>query len=139
MDLAKGGRKVSLIFFAAGIVLTALSLAVGISDNPTGIFLLYTGITLLMLGFVHRWRSVKRFLMLTGISLAGFVLFAVAHNGMYAFGVMTADIAVLRQILGIFGGIFFLIAVILCPVGILVGGVGSIITLISGKLSKSEV
>ena len=139
MDLAKGGRKVSLIFFAAGIVLTALSLAVGISDNPTGIFLLYTGITLLMLGFVHRWRSVKRFLMLTGISLAGFVLFAVAHNGMYAFGIMAADIAVLRQILGIFGGIFFLIAVILCPVGILVGGVGSIITLISGKLRKSEV
>ena len=139
MDLSKSGRKVTLIFFAAGIVTTAVSFAVGISDNPPGILLLYAGITLLMLGFVHRWRSVKRFLLLAGISLAGFVLFAIAHNGMYAFGIMADDIAFLNQVLGILGGTFFLIAVILCPVGVMVGGLGSIVMLISGKLRGSEV
>lgn len=126
----------SFSLFTAGAVSVAAAFIVGISDNLPGILLLYTGITLVVVGFVHPWRSVKKFLILLGVSITGFFVFAVLHNGMYAFGMKAAGIAFLRQVFGIFGGIFFLIAVLLCPVGILVGSSGSIIIFILHRKRK---
>lgn len=131
-----GKQKLSFLFIAIGAALTVAAFIAGISDNLPGILLLYTGITAVVVGFVHPWRSVKKFLILLGTSFAGFFVFVVLHNGMYAFGIKAAGIALLSRIFGIFGGIFFLIAVLLCPVGILVGSIGSIITFILSRKRK---
>lgn len=133
MNTYTGNKKVTLVFFIAGIVMTVTSLIMGISDNLPGIILLYSGLTVILLGFVHHWRSLKKFLVLLGISFGGFILFVILHNGMYALSIMTADIAVLKQILDIIGGAFFIIAVLVCPVGVVVGLTGSAVGLLHRK------
>ncbi len=133
MKTNTGNKKVTLVFFIAGIIMPITSLIMGISDNLPGIILLYTGLTALLLGFVHHWRSLKKFLILLGISFGGFILFVILHNGMYALSIIAADITVLKQILDIIGGAFFIIAVLVCPVGVVVGLTGSAVGLLRRK------
>ena len=135
VDFAGHGR-ISLFLYLTGAVITGASFIMGISDNLPGILLLYAGLTVILIGIVLPWRNVKRFLLLFGVSFAGFFIFVVLHNGMYAFGIKSAGITFLRQIFGVLGGVFFLIAVILCPVGIVVGIIGSTVTFILSRKRK---
>ena len=68
----------------------------------------------------------KRFLLIAGFSAIGFLTGVVLHNLFYALNTLT-ELAVLNAILGFFEGAFFLLAVILCPLGLLVGIVGTFI------------
>ena len=58
--------------------------------------------------------SLKKFLLLMGISAGAFVVSVLLHNGISA-------------LFGIEEPVFFIIAVFLCPIGFLVGAVGSIV------------
>ena len=49
---------------------------------------------------------------------------------MYALSIIAVDNAVLKQILDIIGGTFFIIAVLICPVGVVVGLTGSVVSII---------
>jgi hypothetical protein len=108
---------------ALGSLATAGALLVGISDNPPGIALLYGGMVCLVLAAVCRWQRPKSFLLLLAFSALGFVVFAILHNLLYALGEMTA-LAWLKALLGALHATAFLIALLLCPVGVLVGLVG---------------
>lgn len=59
--------------------------------------------------------QLKRFLFLTGFSAVGFFISGVLHNVFYALEIKALDIG------------FFIIAVFLCPLGFIIGVVGSII------------
>lgn len=72
----------------------------------------------------------KKFLILTGASAAGFFVCVFLHNAFYALGVITIDITVLKYLMEAVSVIFFLIAIFACPVGFLIGAVGSITILI---------
>jgi hypothetical protein len=120
------------VLVAIGCVAIAGGLAVGISDNPPGIALVYGGLVCLVLAAASRWRGPRTFALLLVGSIVGFVAFAVLHNLLYALGEMT-ELAWLKGLTGALHATAFLIAVLLCPVGVLVGVVGSIAALVRGR------
>ena len=77
----------------------------------------------------------KFFLLLSGFSSAGFLLGVVLHNLLYALGTITENQVILNKIINFFEVAFFLAATIICPVGFIVGMVGTLIIL---KKSQPE-
>lgn len=67
----------------------------------------------------------KKFLILTGASAAGFFVFVFLHNAFYGLAMLTGQIAVLKYLVEALQVACFLIAIFVCPLGFLVGAVGS--------------
>ena len=132
----KSNRKVMFTFLAISIISLAIAFIIGIADNPPGLLLCFIGVVALILVFVHRWRKAKNYLILFVVSLIGFAVFAVLHNVMYGLEKMAADIIVLSQLLRFLDILFFLIAIMVCPPGILIGAVGSIVFYFKNKMKK---
>jgi hypothetical protein len=118
-------RRWTLGLLAAGCVFLAAGLVLGVADNPPGLALAYLAVSAWILAFAHRWRRVKSFLLLLAASLVGFPVLVVLHNLFYALAEMAAGIAGLRQVLGFLEVVFFLLAVLVCPPGVLIGALGS--------------
>lgn len=135
----KSNRKLTFTFLAISIILLLTAFIIGISDNPPGILLCFAGIIALMLMFVHHWRKAKNFLILFVASIVGFLIFAVLHNVMYGLGKIAGEIFLLSQLLKFVDVLFFLIAILVCPPGILVGAVGSIVLCIRNKKTRKMV
>jgi len=76
---------------------------------------------------------IKKFLILTGFSAAGFFIGVLLHNFLYALGTVTNQIVILGSVIEAFHIIFFIIAVFLCPLGFLVGAIGSIVLFVKRK------
>ena len=124
---AKSGWKATFILLAICCASLIVAFLIGISDNWPGILLCYLAASAFILAFVHTWRKVKYFLILSGASLVGFFLFAVLHNVFYGLGQMVANIIVLSHLLEFLHVVFFILAVIFCPAGLLIGVVGSVL------------
>ncbi len=122
----KSSRKVTFILLAIFCASMIALFCTGLSGNWYEISLCYLAAIALILAFVHTWRKVKYFLILLGASLIGFPFFAVLHNVFYGLGEMAADIIVLSHLLGFLSAGFFLVAIIVCPAGFLIGAVGSV-------------
>jgi hypothetical protein len=120
-------KSVTLLLVAAGLVSLSAAIILGIPDNPPGLALVYVAVTDWILAFALRWRQVRSFLILLGASLLGFPLAVVLHNLFYALGIMVADVAPLRVVLGWLEVGFFLLAVLVCPPGVLIGAAGSLV------------
>jgi hypothetical protein len=120
-------RLTTLLLLALGIVALVAALLVGIADNPPGLALLYAAVTLFLLALVHHWRTVRRFLVLLIASLLGFPVTAILHNLFYALAELAAELEGLAQVLGFLEVLFFMIAVVVCPPGIVVGAVGAVV------------
>ena len=114
-------------------VLTAAALWVGISDNPPGIALLYGAGATLVLAGTHQWRNPKSFVVLLGASAIGFVLSVLIHNFSEVGAERIAHLPVLAAVLTAISVVSFFLAVIVCPMGGLVGTVGGIATLFTGR------
>ncbi len=126
-------RKISLIFIATGILLMIAANIVGIADNLPGIILAFISICAIVLAFVHHWTKLRKFLVLLIGSVLGFPIFAVLHNLFHGLAIMAKDIIVVKQILEILDVSSFLIAIFICPVGIIVGAIGCIVLVIKNK------
>jgi hypothetical protein len=125
-------------FLAAGAVALAGAMVAGIDGNPLGLGLLYLAAVLLVVAIVHHWRRPRRFFWLFLGSLIGFPVFAILHNAFYAFGELSKDLPVLPWI---FEGLHvagFLIAIVVCPAGALVGLIGFIITAVRARRARSD-
>jgi len=130
----KGVRKFrwsTLALLAVGCAFLVAGFIVGINDNPPGIVLVYLAVSAWIVALVHGWRRVKRFLILLVASLVGFFLFAVLHNLFYALAELASDVVVLVQVLQFLHVVFFLIALLVCPPGVLIGAVGSVVLALS--------
>ena len=88
-----------------------------------------SGVGLIVLTFKeYKEKSkLKTFLLITGFSATGFFVGVALHNAFYALGIISAHLSVLPAILGFLEVSFFLIAVILCPLGLLAGLIGTIV------------
>ena len=72
-------------------------------------------------------KKLKIFLLLTGASAVGFVVFAVLHNVFYGLEMMTTNI-ILDKFMEVLHVISFLISIPIClPIGFMVGVIGSIV------------
>lgn len=88
-----------------------------------GVVLIGLGVTLLVLTVKTKVGGMlKKFLLLTGASVVGLPVFALLHN--LVSGLFNTEEAV-----------FFTIATIVCPIGFLVGAVGSIVLALKTKPS----
>jgi hypothetical protein len=119
------------------VALGALVVFLMFSDNMdflagTNIFALWGMFTLAGVGLVvmvmraKLTGKVKLFLLACGCAAAGFLLGVVLHNMFYALGTMTTS-AFLGSLLGFLEGAFFILAVIVCPLALLVGIVGTLV------------
>lgn len=117
---SKAQWRLTLLLLAICVVLAATAGALGISDNAAGGTLAYLSAVALVLAFVHPWRTARRFLLLTGASVLAFVACVVLSNVLENTGVGG-------------GGIFFLMAIFLCPAGLTVGVIGTVVTVITSR------
>ena len=86
------------------------------------------GILLILLTIKERMgKRLRKFLLLTGASATSFLAFIFLHNIFYGLGMIVKDISFLSYLVEIFHITFFLITVFVCPMGFLIGIVGSII------------
>lgn len=69
-------------------------------------------------------KNLKKFLLLIIGSIMGFVVCTLLHNFFYALQVITSHIFILPHLMGLLHAIFFLIAIFVCPLGLLVGLIG---------------
>jgi len=94
--------------------------------GPIVIFALL-GVALLFFTIKKKVKgALRKYLLLTGASSAGFFVFIVLHNLFYALAVISENITILKYILEILHAGFFIIAVIVCPIGILIGMIGTL-------------
>jgi len=122
-------RKITLVFLWIFCLSLASAFIVGISGNRMGIMLCYMATAALVLALTHRWRKMKKFLILLVASLIGFPVFVVLHNVFYGLAELAGNIIVLRGLLEFLHAAFFLIALMLCPCGAAIGAVGSLVLL----------
>ncbi|OPL11958.1 MAG: hypothetical protein AVO34_01695 [Firmicutes bacterium ML8_F2] len=99
---------------------------------PFGIFFLL-GIILILLALKKGKSLLKKFLLLTGISASGFFIGVFLHNAFYALAVLTKQITVLRYLMELLHESFFLLGTLACPLGFLVGAIGSIVLFVKNK------
>ena len=77
--------------------------------------------------------ALKKFLILTGASAAGFFVSTLLHNVFYGLGVITGHITILNYLMEILHVAFFIVAIFVCPLGFLIGVVGSIVMFVKRK------
>jgi hypothetical protein len=117
---------------ASGIAALVCALIVGVSDNPPGIALLYGAMICLVLATVAHWRRPRSYFWLFILSAIGFVVFAVLHNVLYGLGELTS-LSWLKAVLGFLHAVAFLIALLLCPAGVVIGLLGGIVRVIVSR------
>ena len=93
-----------------------------------GLLFLILGIALIILSRKEKGK-IKIFLMLTGISAISPVIFSVLHNLFYALAILCENIIVVKYIMEVLDITSFLIAMVVSPIGFLIGVIGSIILL----------
>jgi hypothetical protein len=86
------------------------------------------GIVLIFLTLKKRIKgALRKFLLLTGVSAVGFFIFVVLHNAFYALGTITGHIVLLNYLTEILHVAAFITAILICPLGFLIGMVGVIV------------
>ena len=136
---AKVRSKEVLVPAGVFCALLVAAFLVGISDNVPGLVLCFLAAAVPFVAVTRKWQRMKSFLILLGASLAGFLVFVVLHNAFYAFGVITERIPVFSDLMGFFDAAFFIVAVFICPVGVVVGVVGSVTLFIRRRRSNELV
>ena len=121
--MGKARALTPLEFLVIGGLSLAGGLLVGIEDNPLGLLLVYVAVTSYILVFADRWREPRRFFLLLGLSFLGFVVFGVLHNVFHAIG-KSSSVSWVTSLMEVLHVGSFLVAVLICPAGILVGLIG---------------
>ena len=98
------------------------------------------GLALLVLSIRTRPpKALRRFLILTGASSAGFAVFSVLHNAFYGLAELAGEWPVVKHAAGGLEVVFFIIAVFVCPMSYIVGVLGCIVVLLrSGQWGDTQ-
>lgn len=118
----------TMVVFFVAIVSTMVSPAIRASMPYFMLtaWIVFAGLGAILLRLTVKAKAtgtLKKFLLLTGASAVGFPVFAVLHN-------------VVSGLLNFEEPVFFFLAVIVCPIGFLVGAVGTIV--IAGKNRRAN-
>ena len=138
VEMSQKENTLTIIFY---LLVAVFVLAISIIFIPafrgfvSGTFMIISGVILVTLGSVLIGLTLvqkvegkhKKYLILTGASAAGFFVFALLHNIFYALEQVTGHITILSYLMKAFEVIFFLIAIFACPIGFLVGAIGTIV------------
>ncbi|HAP34791.1 MAG TPA: hypothetical protein DCQ28_02175 [Bacteroidetes bacterium] len=127
---------ISLLLLSVCIVLAYNASRIGIDDNPPGIAFAYLSAIALVFVFVHPWRTSKQYRYLIYASGIGFILFAILHNVFEGIASVIGETSIVYGMLNVTGVVCFLIAILVCPSGLLVGTIGAGIMSIREHRSK---
>jgi len=114
--------KTFVISLVSATSFIIIALALGIADNPPGILFMFAAAFSLVLAMVNQWRTPRRFMKMTLVSLAGFPILVVLHNALDVFA--NRGPGWLEPLMTGFSGTAFILAVIVCPVAFLGGLIG---------------
>jgi len=121
-------RKGISVLLAIFCVLVIGAIIIGL-DNITGIILGYLATTVLAGAITRKWRKIKSFLILFAASMVSIIFLSFLHEEVvYPLAILIWGIPALQShTLSVFHVIISIIIVFACPVGMLVGLVGSVI------------
>ena len=114
-------------------LLAIAAAAIGIDDNLPGILSAFLAAAALILAFVHPWRASRQFMRLLYASVLGFIVFGLLHNVFEGIASNLGGSGLVLDLLNGAGAFFFLIAVLVCPAGLLVGAVGAAVMSIRNR------
>ena len=124
-------RKGLFVPVSVSVALLISAFIVGVGDNVPGLVLCYLAVAVLFVALVRNWRDLKKFLILMGASFAGFFVSVLLHNLLYGL--------IMVKLLGrpdLDEPFFFLVAVLICPVGFLIGAAGSAVIFLKRRRTK---
>jgi len=138
VEMSQKENTLTIIFY---LLVAVFVLAISIIFIPTfrgfvsGTFMIISGVILVILGSVLIGLTLvqkiegkfKKFLILTGASAAGFFVFVLLHNIFYALEQITGNITILSYLMKALEVVFFLIAIFACPIGFVIGVIGTIV------------
>ncbi len=124
--------RMRLPFIGCAVALLAAAMAIGISDNPPGILLAFASSILVVLALTVGWQHPRKHYYLFVGSFLAFAVTAVLHNVFEAVA-SVAGVPWLKSAGEFIGAAFFLVAIFLCPAGIVVGAVGGIASMLRRK------
>ncbi|MGB6369507.1 MAG: hypothetical protein WBF68_00520, partial [Atribacterota bacterium] len=141
MGLVAESQKENTLTIIFYLLVAVFVLAISIIFIPvfrgfvSGAFMIISGVILVILGSVLIGLTLvqkvegkhKKYLILTGASAAGFFVFALLHNIFYALAQVSGHIIILSYLMKAFEVIFFLIAIFACPIGFIIGVIGTIV------------
>jgi len=113
-------KRTTLILVVLSVIFIVCAIIIGISDNLPGIMLCFLGSILFILSFSHSWRKPKPFLILLIISFIGFIVLVILIN------IFEGRLS--GTIFDTVGDFTFIVATMLCPIGIIIGAIGSLVT-----------
>ena len=144
----KGKLTWSIFWVLVGVFVVVASIfALSIREIVGFWFLIISGTVLLLLGVALIFLTVKakaggisdKFLILTGASSAGIIVSILLHNVIYGLFIQWFGADFWERIGTGDEPFFFILAIIVCPIGFLVGVAGSVILYVSrGKTSASK-
>jgi hypothetical protein len=126
-------RVLTVVFLAIAAALAAAAGIVGVSDNPPGILLAYGAAAALVLAFVHPWRSSRQFRYFLYASFLGFFILVVVHNVFEVVAGRMSGPGFVVAALQVIQVAAFLIAVLICPPGLVIGAVGAVVMAIRSR------
>ena len=127
---------ISIILLLVCVILAFFAYVVGISDNPPGIALAFLSTISFLLAFTHSLRSSKQFRYLIYISGLGFVISVILHNVFEGIASNIEGTSIAQGFLNGIGVAFFLIAIFICPIGLIIGAIGTAV--ISSRERRSK-
>jgi len=129
MSLCESSRqKATLAVIIPAVVIVIVGLMISSTHNSLAVILMFSGIAICVTAYVYRWRDPVWFLILLGFSIVGFPLFVVLHNAFYAVGQIGRNIYLLKSIFEVLHAVSFIIAIGVCPIGVVVGITGLMVT-----------
>ena len=143
MDLATESQKENALTVTFYLLVVVFVFTISIIFIPafrefvSGTFMIISGIILVILGSMLIGLTLaqkvkgklKKLLILTGASAAGFFVFVLLHNIFYALGQVASHITILSYLMKVFEVVFFLVAIFASPIGFLIGVIGTIVLL----------
>ena len=120
-------REVTFIMITLSIIFLITAFSIGIENNFPGILFLCLGIITLIIAFIHHWREKRKFKFLRIFSLLGIPVFAVMHNLLHALNKILENSTIISNIVGYLSVLSLILAVIFCPLGYLIGVIGSLL------------
>lgn len=132
----KRTASIRISLFLLGVILSVTALIIGVADNLPVIILLFAGLICSGYALIMPWKNPVVYLKLFGMSLIGFIISVLLHNGTDALAAVF-DNGLIQSIFYGLSGFFFILAVIVFPVLGFLGLIGyllkSIKTLIKDK------
>lgn len=130
-------NKLKIVFFiqiAVFLVIASTILIPGFGQRlRTLLFIPWFVFFALGVGLIFLTRREKihekfrRFIIVTGASSSGFLVFVLLHNFFYALEIVTKRYYLISSFLGFLNAVFFVIAIFVCPLAFVTGVTGSII------------